>query len=194
MRSFKTRSMTRGLAVLMLGALTSLALACGGGGGGGGGGVIPNTGCAAFTAAAAPAAGTVVLQNTANSTCNLVVVDVVITDVTDVFTASFDMNYNAAHLRYDGFSVTNTLLNSDGNTIQTLENTAVGQVTLGLTRTGMTGIDAVGSQPLVRLTFTRLVNAGNSTLTFGNQDVFGSQAPPQAKAGIAWSGGSVAIN
>ena len=101
MRSFKTRSMTRGLAVLMLGALTSLALACGGGGGGGGGGVIPNTGCAAFTAAAAPAAGTVVLQNTANSTCNLVVVDVVITDVTDVFTASFDMNYNAAHLRYE---------------------------------------------------------------------------------------------
>src|SRR5512145_1687659 len=88
--SMGTRTMEKKRRVLPVGVLmwilvfaTAVGLACGGGGRGGGG-TVPAPSCLEFTPSGVPAQGSIVTREGAGSTCDDLVIDVVVTDVTDL--------------------------------------------------------------------------------------------------------------
>lgn len=172
--------------------LVATSLHCGGGGRGGD--VLPST-CITFSASAAPGSSMVVAQQGSGSQCDLVEVELVVTDVDDVFAASFIVVFDAALAQYQGTSLSGSLLTSDGAQVQVVERTLqAGQVSVGLSRLGTNvgGIDFTGTGSLVKLLFQQNPGAGTAagSLTFGNPRLLGSETPPQEKTGVQWSGGS----
>lgn len=169
--------------------------ACSSCGGGGGGGTIPST-CIAFLAGAAPAPSTAVARQAAGSVCGTVIVEIVITDVTDVFAVDFTVSFDPSVARYDGHSLSGSRLTSDGAIPQVLESIQPGLVTLSISRFNpSTGIDFSGTQTVVKLIFSMPVGAGaaSGNLIFSNTKVLGSETPPVEKPNIQWFGGTLRI-
>ena len=115
----------------------------------------------------------------------------VVTDVSDVFSGSFTINYDPASVAFGAASGTGSFLESDGARVNVVQSTpAGGSVTVGITRVQTTtGVTVSGSQVLVRVSFAP-VAPGNSAMTITGAQLFGSEAPPQAKPGLTWSGGT----
>lgn len=195
------RSNAVGTTVLLLMAVA--ALGCGGsggsggdGGGGGGGGGMSAV-CISY-AGSAPASGAANTAKGSGSVCNTVVVDVLLTDVTDVFTVAFDVTFDPDVARYDGHSVAGSHMSSDGAAVDVIETKSAGHVHLGVTRLNpAVGIDFTGSHNVIQLMFGKPSGAGAgdvAALTFSSTQVFGSEQPPVEKSGIAWPGGTFTIN
>ncbi len=147
----------------------------------------------------APGTGlaTVSTASGAGSTDGMAEVEIYVTGVLDVFTASFTLSFDAASVAFLDFDVAGSHLGSDGATIQPIvQQTQSGELTVGLTRLGATatGIDFNGTQLLMRIRFVRAASSGTSTLTFGNNDLLDAMAPPQSIPGVQWFGGSFQIN
>ncbi len=180
---------------------TALALGCSGGGGGGGddggGGVVPTTSCISFGSSFAPAQSEVTLSKGGGSVCGVVVVDMVLTDVADVFTVSFEATFDPATAKYEGFSTSGSHLGSDGAQVQVLETIQAGKVSLGVGRVNTsTGVSFNGSQTVVKLMFSKAPGAGSGSsggLGLDNGKVMGSEEPPVQKPGIAWRPGTLSI-
>ncbi len=179
------RCLALGMGVLIGGSLSP--------GCGGGGGVVTPTVCIAFAPGSAPAPGTIVAAQTSTGACDLVSIDLLVTGVTDIFAASFTVDYDQSIASYDRVSTSGSLLASDGRTVEVLEDRRSGHVTIGLTRRGATtGIDAAGTALLVRLFFLKAgTAAGSGSLGFSNTKLLGSETPPQEKQGMQWSGGTL---
>lgn len=144
--------------------------------------------CVEFVAAAAPAAGTVAITENPSSTCGAAVLDLIVTDVSGVFGASFDLVFDPTAVSYQGLSTTGSFL---GTNLQSLVDLDTGSVSIGITRTGTTSTaDAVGSQVLATVTFLRNGASGMSSLQVTDESLLDNQMPPQSLAGVSWSGGS----
>ena len=159
------------------------------------GGVIATT--IILTYAPDPGIGlaTVTTATGAGSTNSIAEVEVYITDVLDVLTASFTLDFDATSVAFLDFDTSGSYLGSDGVTIQPIvQQVQSGQLTVGLTRLGANGIDFNGRQLLIRIRFSRASSSGTSTLTFSNNDLLDSTAPPQPIPGVQWFGGSFQIN
>lgn len=158
-------------------------------GGDGGGAQV----CIRFMASSAPASGTVVARE-AGQACTVVTVELVVTDVSDVFSASFVAVFNPGLASYAGLDTGGSFLSSDGTALEVLEDVQSGRVTVGLTRLGSsTGIDVVGSEVLVKVLFRRVADSGSGILDLQNTKLLGSETPPQEKMGIQWFGGTLLI-
>ena len=86
---------------ILLGAVlvgASVTLACSGGDAAGG---APLNGSCLDLAGSAPTQEAVSLAK-GTSSCDMLAVDVVVTDVTDVFASSFTLNYDDSLARYEG--------------------------------------------------------------------------------------------
>ncbi len=180
-----------GRALGALGLAPALLAGCGNGGGG----TVPSI-CFSFVPDAAPSASTVVARSGSGSSCELLVVELVLTDVTDVFAVSFRASFDPSLLAYDGHSLAGSHLTSDGAQVQALETVGQGEVQLGLSRLNPAGgIDFGGPQVFVKLLFRKPVGAqgGSGRLDFADTQVFDSQQPPQPKPGIVWLGGTVRL-
>jgi hypothetical protein len=182
------------LVAMLAVAVLSVFPSAGCGSSGGGGVVTP-----ALTLTYAPVAGTglttVTTASGAGSTVNIAVVEVFVTGVLDVLTASFTLNFDPASVAFLDFDTVGSHLGSDGTTIQPIvQQTQSGELTVGLTRLAATGIDFNGTQLLIRIRFARAASSGTSTLVFGNNDLLDSMAPPQSITGVQWFGGSFQIN
>ena len=129
------------------------------------------------------------------STVTVAEIDIYATDVLDVLTAGFTLDYDPATVSFRDFDTTGSHLTSDGTTIQPFAQlTGAGQVTVGVTRLGASGIDFNGRQLLIRIRFTRVTDNGVSALTFGNNELLDSMTPPQPISGVQWFGGSFQVN
>jgi hypothetical protein len=176
--------------------LVTLAVSCGCGGGGGGGGTVQPSVCVEFTAASAPAAGLVVARSATQSTCDVLVLDVVVTDVTDVFAADLEVGYDNAVLRYDGHVDTASFLGSDGAVVETIgpQSDATGSFTVGITRVNVTtGIDVTTPAVLIQLRFRRVAQSGSGSVSFPDGSLLGSEEPPVEKPGLTWRGGTATV-
>ena len=123
-----------------------------------------------------------------------VAVDVVVTDVADVFASSFTLNYDASLARFESSSTSGSLLASDGTTVQVLEDSQTGSVTIGLTRLGVAnGVNAIGTQLQVTPMFSSVADAGDAGIAFSNETILGSETPPVDKAGVNWVGGTLVV-
>jgi hypothetical protein len=179
--------------VAIAGVLVSVLLGAACGGGSDGGGVVQPAACVNFTAAQAPGAGKVVAREAAGSTCSARTIEVIVTDVSDVFAAGFVAAFDPARVRFVSASANGSFLAAGGAQVNLQAEAQGGGVTVGISRVGTsTGANAAGSQVLVRLTFAP-VAAGASQLSLNNGQLFGSETPPQPKAGLTWSGGSFVV-
>jgi hypothetical protein len=194
-------------------AALALAAACGGGGSGTGGDpVVPGDTCIDFVpAAAGPVAGTVVLQkDAAASSCNLVAVDLVARNVSDVHAAAFRVRYRPAGSTLVSYLAhelrDETFLDADGTAVLVQQvETAPGVLDVGITRqpanacAGPNGV-SVGASPRVvaRLLFTRtgFSGTGTSAVTFESPgpELLDSQCPPQTISTSAWQAGTLVVD
>jgi hypothetical protein len=173
-------------------AVLALCCACGGGGGGGGG-VIPADLCITLAPSAAPAPGTVVVQNAAASTCTLALVDLVATDVNDVFGLSTTVEYDVASLFFVDVITPGSVLAGDGaQLIVIAQEGPLGTVTIGVSRNASTAIDVTGSGVVATLRFIPL-NLGTADLSVSTPCLTENGTPPVLKAGVACSGGMTAV-
>ena len=173
--------------------LTGILLVSAGCGGGDSGGATAAP-CLSFVGAQAPAAGRVVARPLAGGgTCAARAIEIVVTDVNDVFGAQLTVNFDATQVSYGGASSQGSFLTSGGAQVSVQQDGTGGTVTVGISRVGVsTGVNVTGSQVLIRLTFAPLA-VGSSTLSITSAQLFGSQTPPLPKPGLTWSGGSFTI-
>jgi len=146
--------------------------------------------CLEFVPDAFASPATVVAQKGDGSTCDLLEIDLVITDVSDIHTVSFAIQLPAGIVGYHSFSETGSILKSDGATVIVQEGPGP---SLAIARLAQTGVDADGPGHLVKLLLSREATSGTGSLTFSEARVFNSQTPPQLQSGIQWSGGTVNI-
>ena len=129
------------------------------------------------------------------STASVAEIEIHVTDVLDVLTASFTLDYDPATVGYLDFDAAGSHLASDGVTIQPfVQLTRPGVVTVAVTRLGATGIDFDGSQFLIKIRFLRVTSSGTSALTFGNNELLDAMAPPQPISGVQWFDGTFQVN
>jgi hypothetical protein len=137
--------------------------------------------------------GTVSSVGIPGGACNLVAVELQVTDVNDLFAAELTVQFDPAIVAYDGVNTVGSILESGGTQVEVIETALPGSVQIGVTRLASTGVDAVGSQRLLRLTFRSVAGAGMSAVGYTGTDLFGSETPPQPKPGITWTGGTLEI-
>jgi len=184
-RSISSRPGGRWILRLTVFAAFAASVACGGGGGGGGG---TSTLTATFVAAkASPVAGDVTLQPVSASGATFVV-DVAFTGIDDVFAATLTLNYDPDVLRYVSYSTTTTFFTPgsvSGNRVLQAGETQAGTVRIAASRfAGDAGTNVVGTQSLMRLTFTARTRTTGTTLAFsGNLEVCNTQLDPDLACG-----------
>lgn len=210
-----TRPAVRRAAFAAVSILLCLASArCGGGGAAtaAGGGMVPGSTCIDFVpVAGGPVSGGVVLQKNAGaSSCNLVAVDVVVQNVSDVHAAAFRLRYRTAGSTLVSYMAhelrDETILDSGGVSVivQQVE-TSPGLLDVGITRqpgnpcAGPNGV-VVGATPQIvaRLLFTQNSQSvpGTSALSFESPapELRDSQCPPQViPTGSPWPAGSLVV-
>ncbi len=172
--------------VILISAIFTIC--CGGGGSsGGGGGVVPPSIIASFTAAKSdPDTMDVTLQRKSQSSDSFTV-DVVITDVNGVFSASFDLVYDGTLLDYLNYTE-GDFLNGDGATTSFLISEQSGRLVIGASRLGQVpGINAVGDRVLMSIAF-RVKKTGSTSVSFENNSLLDSGGTPIQ--GLEWFGGT----
>ena len=150
--------------------------------------------CLSFVADPAPTPPSVLAQEASDSTCRSLKVDLIITDVSDVFATSFSLVFDGAIARLEDVSTTTSFLGSDGATLEVVTTPGPDGVQIGITRLGVaTGVDASGPQILARLRFAALLPAGATGVSFEDTRILDSETPPQEKSGIVWTGGVLEV-
>ncbi len=190
----------RGSKIAWVGVVIAALLAtagCGGGGSRTAGSV--SSSCLSYAPASGPVNSTVVTSRGSGSSCSVLELEFIITNVTDVFTGSFTVNYDPSFMSFDAASVTGSYLGSDGATLDVQETSTTGQVAIGVTRIRPpdTGIDFTGAnQVLIKTIFVRTQSSGTAmaTLTITDGKLLGSETPPVEKPGIIWHGGDVTLD
>jgi len=179
---------------MLVAALALLPLACGGSGGGGGVVTLPAT-CVQFVDGQAPTSGQVTSRQGGGSTCEKAAVELVITDVNDVFGVGFTVHYDPTLFAFTGVKTNGSLLASGGADVLVLDSGPPGQVLVGASRVSPSGVDAIGTQLLLTLSFKRLAESGSGQLTFTDTKVLepGNPPPPTEIPNISWSGGKLRI-
>jgi hypothetical protein len=195
--------MKKNLSIALLAAVLALATACKTeqtlfGLDGGGGNVA-----ASFTPAQpSPGAGSVSMAEQSR-TGDQVTVAVNVTGVNAVYGAAFSVFYDTAEVEFVGDSP-GSILESGGIAAQYSVFETPGQLIVGASRLGGSGVNVTGTLPLIRLTF-RALQAGSSPLGFYCQGgcadpgqpalLDDDDAGPQPIAGVnVWAGGTVLAN
>jgi len=182
-------------ALLLLGLVPALLASSCGGSRSSSGGVVEPAACLAFTPAADPAPSTVVARRGSATTCDRLALELIITDVSDLFIADFRLSFDPAVLSYAGYDKTGSVLESDGETAWVLLDEENGAIQFTISRFGSSqdGIDVVGSQLLVRIDFLREADTGVSPLSFSGERLWNSAWPLELIDGVEWFGGSVTV-
>lgn len=182
--------MKLGTIALILALVT--APACGGGGGSDSGtGGSPGPLAASFVPDQdSPGAKTVAMAQGPKSN-DVVNVYVTLTDTTGVYGAALEVVFDDTHAAFIGYSK-GAAFETGGDVPNYLVDGATnpGRVVIGVSRTGGTTTNVVGSKAMVTLKF-RVKNTGTFPLVIQNGAVYDGQATPQPIAGISWFAGAL---
>jgi hypothetical protein len=135
-----------------------------------GGESSPSTPClpASFTPAIATVAPGDVFLGEQASTCNSVVVSVLINNLTGIFTVGFDVTFPAGVLSYDSYTAGPLLKKGPPatNPVFLVTNSAPGVIQVTATRFGGDpSVAAVGTETLMTLTFSK-ITSGTGSIDF----------------------------
>ena len=152
--------------------------------------------------------GTVELRTNEDQTgCSILVVDVFVSNVENVFGAEFTFTYPVNIMEFDELSLLNledSFLNSDGLLLQAFadENDSGGEVTVVLTRDGSQteeGVDAGDRSLLISLLFFQAAGSGGGDIDFVDDkgddkaDLLAPGEPPTPISDVNFTGGSILI-
>jgi hypothetical protein len=147
-----------------------------------------------------PATSGEVVSQSGGSTCGEVAVELMITDVSEVFAVDFTVNYDPGLFTFEGVDTAGSLLTSDGATVQVLEGVPNGSVLVGVSRVNpAAGIPATpGTFRLLTLRFGKVADSGSGGVTFTNPKILDAGdpvngIPPTLVPNIDWSGGTLRI-
>ena len=178
------------LAVLLVPALV-LSVACGSGGGSDDSDPIDDNGVNAGFAADQPAPGAkTVAMSEEDTAADEVTVDVAVTDTSNVYGIAFDVTFDASNVEFEDWDA-GTLLEQDGKSVDYQVEEQVGRLVVTATRQGnVTGASAVGTKPIIRLTF-RVKEIGGYPLNFdGDPTLYDGQLQPQ-EINVTWFAGDL---
>lgn len=170
------------------------APACGGGGGADPGpGGSPTPVAASFVPdQPSPASNTVAMAEGSTSN-DLVTVNVTLTGTNGVYGTAFEVVYDSTHTQYLDFAP-GVVFEQGGAAplyqITPKPGATPPRVVIGISRTGSTGTNVLGTKTVVSLQF-RVKEAGVFPMSIENAVVFDSQATPQPIPGISWFAGAV---
>jgi hypothetical protein len=118
---------------------------------------------------------------------------VVITDVPDVYGACFQLTFDPEKI--DVTVTEGDFLNKDGSETElTVNNESPGSLIIKISRMRVSyGMDAVGSEILLKLSFQHKKVEGKAVLTLKNSHLLDSSQPPREIPNLAWCSGSVII-
>jgi hypothetical protein len=157
----------------------------------GGGSVV----CVEFTADQAPTSGEVTALMSDETTCEAVIVELVVTDVNDVFGLQTMITYDTSIAQFAGWDSTNSVLRADGSEVASVvREIAAGELEVGVTRVLGDGIDVTGSAKILEVVF--LINRnteGAGSFTLEQECLWGSEDPPEPKLDVACSGGRLVV-
>lgn len=140
-----------------------------------------------------PGAGTVSMSEGSATSGDIVMVQVNVTGVDNLFGVNFDVVYNPTLAEYLGH-YPGTVMESGGHTGHyVLNEQQAGVIVAGVARenAGAGGVDVVGTQALVTLSF-RVMGAGSSAVSFQNFSC--EDANLQAIPGLSWAAGTLTAN
>ena len=156
-------------------------------GGSSGGGMIPALTASFVAGNPIPGTDTVSMAR-ASLNGDEVTLSVNVTGTNDVYSAAFDVVFNPPTVVFVGHAPGNLL--EDGGNAPTYQAVAqAGRVVVGASRVGsVPGANAVGSRPLINLTF-RVTRVGNVQVTLENAALLDQNLNPIPA--INWSGGTL---
>jgi hypothetical protein len=155
----------------------------------------PSELCIEFDESRPAIAGTVSSRLGEDSICEVVVVEIVATDIDDVFGFATKITYDRDVALFSHGDTLGSILES-GNTNLALrvEEQVAGEITIGVTRVSTTGVDVVGTEVLIRLFFEIwAIESDSGTFTLEDECLLDSGEPPVPKAGIDCGGGTLRV-
>jgi hypothetical protein len=155
--------------------------------------VVPPDPCIEFAPSQPSASGTVSSRLGADSTCLLAAVEIVGTDIDDVFAVAALIEYDPAAIDFVSMSTAGSALGEDGAQIlaQAVQD-PLGEITIGAARNADDAVDIVGTELLVTLYFQAIalgsgdVNVPTPCLTDGGEN-------PVPRNDVACSGGTLMV-
>ena len=170
--------------------------------------------CMSFVPTQGPAAGFVAAEVDASSTCETLVLNMMVTEVDDLWSAGATVRFPINLMNFVGVSSSGSVLNEGGIDVVVSGDRPCpeggtdwcqplgqfyGEVSIGITRSSgvASGVDVgAASQRLLQLSFTKAFGNGTTTLSFpSGTNLFDGQRPPQAiLPAPAWVGGTVTVN
>jgi hypothetical protein len=177
-------------------ALAGLSPACDGDDNGGG---TNTNACLQFEGSGVPGAITVTTVDGLpdDDECNILVVDLMVHDVQDLFATNIVATFPSNVVAFSAATGQGSVLASD-NTAPDVEAsvTGVGEVTLAIARLSQTGIDVPADgvgKLLIRLIFIRVASSGSGDLEFTTEQLLDSGEPPQVIPNSVWTGGTIGL-
>lgn len=170
--------------LIMSSILTLLMVTACGGGGGGNGPTSPST-TISFSGTN-PGSNTVYMtKNSSLSSGNTLAIDVKVNNLSNVYGAAFDMDFDSSKMTYSSYVKGDFLGTVEPNVV--LQSGGSNKLVVGVSKQG-TATGATGSGTLVTLKFN--VTSGGS-LAFSNSAIM--DPSNQVISGISWSGGTVTV-
>lgn len=192
--------LTKAIAVTVL--LVAGAISCGGGGDGGGGGSsgpVPGGGNPSANLSATvmpdqpnPSAKTVSMAPVPGGAGSVFAVNVLVTQTSNIFGASFDVIYDPTLVNYIDWSQGNAMESGGGLVTYQVSSAQRGRLVVGVSRNGAApGVDITSTSNLIQLVF-EVSQAGTSSLSFANAALHDPQL--NLISGLSWRGATVVAN
>jgi hypothetical protein len=141
-----------------------------------------------------PGAGTISMSQGSATSGDIVMVQINVTGIDNLFGVNIDVVYNSALADYLGEYDGNSILASGGRSVSCVfSEQQPGTIVGGIARNGADagGVDVTTTQELITLAF-RVTGAGSSTISVQNESC--ADADLQAIPGLTWSGGTLLAN
>jgi hypothetical protein len=152
--------------------------------------------CIEFTATSAAASGSVTSRLGDDSECSAATVELIATDIDDIFAFESHITYEPDVVSFAGYSTVGSILESDGADVAVVvqEGPELGELTIGATRVSDVSVPAIGDQLVMKLFFIQWSQAVISgALTVDEPCLLGNGEPPVPKNGVACSGGTLSV-
>jgi Cohesin domain len=140
-----------------------------------------------------PGANTVYMTGTpgSGSNANLVTVHVFVSNTSDVYGASFDLEFDPNMAQFVNWTAGQVLEFGGQSVSYQINASTPGRVVVGVARTsGGVGVTVPDEKPLIHLTL-RVTDAGSTAVGFTSPALLNSQNPPQPKTGVTFFGGTL---
>lgn len=151
--------------------------------------------CIEFTAASQANAGAVTSRLGAESVCVAATIEIIATDIDDLFSFESLVTYDPEVVSFAGWSTVNSVLESDGADVAVLlQEQVLGELLIGVTRVSDVGISFDDTQVVIELFFTLWAAAADSgAITVEEPCLLSNGEPPVPMNAVACSGGTIAV-